>query len=86
MTTKKTDTNAFLANTVGKINALAAWVIFLGSAAGGLVTGELLGLIVGLIGGAIAAILVCGLTAVFIDMRSSLREMLAALQDDRAEA
>lgn len=86
MSTKKSDTNTFLANTVAKVNAIAAWVIFLGSAVAGVATGEIIGLVLGLVGGAVAAILICGLAAVLIDMRASLREILAAIQSDRAGA
>ena len=67
--------NKFLSNAIGKLNALIAWLLIIGAPLAGLFTGGAIGLIVGLAAGIVGAILLCGILALLIDIRDSLRRI-----------
>ena len=69
--------NQFLANALGRLNALAAVVIILGAAVAGgaMPDSPLVGAILGLIGGFLLAIVVCGLLALIITIQNILERI-----------
>jgi hypothetical protein len=75
--------NAFLAGIVGFLNGLLALLIILGVAVIGAdqVGGGGVGLLLGLIFGVITAGVVCGLLAIFIEIRSELIKIRIALTE-----
>ena len=71
--------NRFLANSIGWINSLVAWVLVIGSTvAGTYYSGGAVGFIVGLLIGFVFAVLLCGMLALLIDIRNSVREIAGA--------
>jgi len=84
--------NAFLANWLGRINALIAGVLVIGGAVlgasgGGAAGGEggaFAGLIFGGVVGALVAVLFCGLLALLIAIRDELTAMRRALEGSSA--
>jgi len=75
--------NAFLAGIVGFLNGLLALLIILGVAVIGAdqVGGGGVGLFLGLIVGIISAGVVCGLLAIFIEIRRELVKIRIALTE-----
>jgi hypothetical protein len=75
--------NAFLAGIVGVLNGLLALLIILGVAVIGAdqVGGGGVGLFLGLIVGIISAGVVCGLLAIFIEIRRELVKIRIALTE-----
>jgi cell division protein FtsX len=72
--------NSFLASVVGFLNGLLALLfVFVGAQVGNKMYGEE-GLVYGLLLGFLVAILVCGVLAVFISMRSDLIEIRRLLE------
>lgn len=67
--------NRFLANAIGTINAIAAWVLILVPPIVGGVSNGAPGFIVGLFLGFVSAVVLCGLLALLIDIRDSLRKI-----------
>jgi hypothetical protein len=70
--------NHFLASVLAAMNAILALAIIVGGAIFGATYGQnaVLGLIIGLGGGIVAAVLVCGLLALLLDIRAELRELV----------
>ena len=67
--------NKFLASAIGTINALIAWVLILVPPLAGAYSAGPPGLIAGLLIGFVLAVVLCGLLALLIDIRDSLREI-----------
>ena len=64
--------NRLLANIVGFLNGLLAFVFMIGGALIGHSQFDGMGLVLGLVTGIIFAIIICGVLAIFISMRNEL--------------
>lgn len=67
--------NRFLADAIGTINAGVAWALIIIPPIGGAINLGPEGFFFGLLAGGITALVLCGLLALLIDIRDSLREI-----------